>query len=213
MADRVGHGYRLAVLDHQPDQSLVDPHRDLADRFLFQADRGAQHQALALGVEEVERTDLDLHAGGDRGDDLIEGLAQRVGGVAADGGDVLDEREPVAINCHDSGGSAGFYPARCLFHNHRNEKVARQDALPMKNASPRRSMRAARGWRDRGPTNGPQKIRRRLTRAVLTLPLAKRRSDLLTPPPCLGGGLGWGSSEEAPDVCFLRRFLVLIFMP
>jgi Protein of unknown function (DUF559) len=26
-----------------------------------------------------------------------------------------------------------------------------------------------------------------------------------------GGGLGWGSSEEAPDACFPRRFLVLIF--
>jgi very-short-patch-repair endonuclease len=24
--------------------------------------------------------------------------------------------------------------------------------------------------------------------------------------------LGWGSNEEAPDVCFLRRFLVLIFL-
>jgi hypothetical protein len=30
-------------------------------------------------------------------------------------------------------------------------------------------------------------------------------------PRSFGGGLGWGSSEEAPDACFSRRFLVLIF--
>jgi hypothetical protein len=29
-------------------------------------------------------------------------------------------------------------------------------------------------------------------------------------PISLGGEAGWGSIEEAPDVCFLRRFLVLI---
>jgi hypothetical protein len=33
-------------------------------------------------------------------------------------------------------------------------------------------------------------------------------SDLL--PPCLGGGWRWGWSEEAPDVCYPRRFLVLV---
>jgi hypothetical protein len=31
-------------------------------------------------------------------------------------------------------------------------------------------------------------------------------------PRVLGEGWGWGSSEEAPDACLLRRFLVLIFM-
>ena len=34
----------------------------------------------------------------------------------------------------------------------------------------------------------------------------------LIPPPQFWGRVGWGSNEEAPDVCFLRRFLVLIFL-
>ena len=32
------------------------------------------------------------------------------------------------------------------------------------------------------------------------------------PSPVSWGTAGWGSSEEAPDACFLRRFLVLIFL-
>ena len=35
---------------------------------------------------------------------------------------------------------------------------------------------------------------------------------LIPPPFSFGRGWGWGSNEEAPDVCFLRRFLVLIFL-
>jgi hypothetical protein len=36
---------------------------------------------------------------------------------------------------------------------------------------------------------------------------------LASSPKCLGGGWRWGSSEKAPDVFTLRRFLVLIFSP
>src|ERR1700732_2225968 len=39
-----------------------------------------------------------------------------------------------------------------------------------------------------------------------------RSGERLTLSRVFWGRLGWGSSEEAPDVCFLRRFLVLIFL-
>jgi hypothetical protein len=79
-------------------------------------------------------------------------------------------------------------------------------ATPMKNATPRAALNAlvrTIGTRQEG--------RSQKTAPTKTVVCVRGRAAL-TPPPCLGGGSGWGSSEEAPDVCFLRRFLVLIFM-
>ena len=85
----------------RPTRPSFGAHRDFADRVAIESDGGAQHQALALRIEEVERADLDLHPLGDRGDDFIEGLAEIGCGLATDRGDVLDQSELVAIGTHD----------------------------------------------------------------------------------------------------------------
>ena len=100
MADRVGHVHRLVLFEHQPDQSLAEAHRDLADRFAIEADGGAQHDSLALRIEQVERADLGLHARRDREGNAIEGLAQVVGMLAADRGEMLDQSEAILVGTH-----------------------------------------------------------------------------------------------------------------
>ena len=100
MADRVGHVNRLVFLQHQPDQSLVQAHRNLADRFAIESDGGAQHEPLALRIEQVERTDLGLHAGGDRERHAVQRLAQVVGMLAANRGEMLDQSEAILVGTH-----------------------------------------------------------------------------------------------------------------
>src|ERR1700691_6289329 len=100
MADGVGHVNRLVLLEHQPDQLPVKAHRNLADGFAIEADGGAQYDSLALGIEEVERTDLGLHAGRDREGHAIEGLAEILGMLAADRGEMLDQGEAILVGTH-----------------------------------------------------------------------------------------------------------------
>src|SRR5579862_966495 len=91
MADRVGHVDRLVFLEHQPDQSLVETHRNFADRFAIEPDGGAEHEPLALRIEEIERADLGFHAGCDREGNAIQRLAQVVRMLAANRGKMLDK--------------------------------------------------------------------------------------------------------------------------
>ncbi len=100
MTDRVGNRDRRARFDHHPDQSLAQAHRDLADRVAVEPDGRAQHQALALRIEQVERADLGLHPFGDRGDDPIERGAQIFVVFTANRGDFLDQRKAISIGCH-----------------------------------------------------------------------------------------------------------------
>ncbi len=100
MTDRVGHVDWIVFFQHQPDQSLVETHRNLADRFAIEPDGGAQHEPLALRIEEVERTDLGLHPARDRERDAIERLAEVVGMLAANRREMLDQSEAILVSTH-----------------------------------------------------------------------------------------------------------------
>ena len=124
MADRVGNVDRRVLLDNQPDQPFVDPHRHFADRIAIEADRRAQHQALALRIEQVERADLGLHSAGDRVDNLVEGLAQVVGMLTADGGKISRSVRGDPCWHHCDGLSGG---AKILSHRSHAQTMARRN--------------------------------------------------------------------------------------
>ena len=90
----------VALLDDGADEALVGAHRDFADRFAIQPEGRAEHEPVALWIEQIERADLDLHALRDRGDDFIQRLAEIGGGLATDRRDILDQSELVAIGTH-----------------------------------------------------------------------------------------------------------------
>jgi hypothetical protein len=107
MADGVGHVNRLVFFQDKADQSLVQPHRNLADRFAIEADSGAQHDSLALRIEEVERADLGLHPARNRERDAVQRLAEVVGMLAANRRQMLDQSEAILIGTHWIGLSSG----------------------------------------------------------------------------------------------------------
>src|SRR5260370_13875573 len=85
--------------------------------------------------------------------------------------------------------------------------------LPRAGAGRRASRRRRSGASARERVGISETIVERFWSAPPASLRGRSRQKLLSPsglPPCLGGGWRWGSSEEAPDVCPLRRFLALI---
>src|SRR5258708_7728007 len=128
MADRVGHVYGFVFFQHQPDQSLVETHRDLADRFAIEPNGGAKHEPFALRIEEVERTDLRFHAGRDCESNAVKRLAQVVRMLAANRGEMLDQSEAILVSTHWIGLSSG---AKILSDQSRRGQCRRGISLKM----------------------------------------------------------------------------------
>ena len=69
----------VACLHHQSGQSLVDGHGHPPHGRLVEAPRGAECQPPALGIEQVDRADLGLHALRDDARDAVEAPLQVLG--------------------------------------------------------------------------------------------------------------------------------------
>ena len=76
----VGHGVwhhdRLAGLDHQPGETFVLVHADLADGCAVEAGRGPQREAFLPGVEQVEGAHVGAHPLGDDAGTFLQGVPQ-----------------------------------------------------------------------------------------------------------------------------------------
>ncbi len=62
MGGRVGEDLRFEPFGDQAGQAFGQPHADAADAVAAQADGGGEHQARAVGLQQVDRADVGLKA-------------------------------------------------------------------------------------------------------------------------------------------------------